>query len=391
MASFKKLLEEKGKILNIADIIVPKTQMIHYSKLNSNPKNFYRQDRIEELADSILLAGMVLEPLIIWKTDLGEYEVLAGHRRRRACILNVERGHKRFELIPCIEIIAGDLIQEMIDEYKENGMDAEEAMDVFAEYILIASNASGRGELTDYEKVMQAARLKIILPVMRGDEELKGRALRTEIAKEMNRSDGMIGNYDNIYNHLIPEGMERLRDGTIGIRIASKLCSLSQDAQEELIKLDKITEYDVQRYKQLAEKEVEKGAESTIDVEMVETDIEEESEPDSNSELDNEQDISENDNEEMKVDYGKESVTENESMAAVQTELVPISKPVAAEENRYANLSYSRDDVEHLLSVYKKQVDAVTEMSQGRDANDLVLKKSIIIRDALSLYMEQFR
>ena len=320
MASFKKLLEEKGKILNIADIIVPKTQMIHYSQLNSNPKNFYRQDRIEELADSILLAGMVLEPLIIWKTDLGEYEVLAGHRRRRACILNVERGHKRFELIPCIEIIAGDLIQEMIDEYKENGMDAEEAMDVFAEYILIASNASGRGELTDYEKVMQAARLKIILPLMRGDEELKGRALRAEIAKEMNRSDGMIGNYDNIYNHLIPEGMERLRDGTIGIRIASKLCSLPQDAQEELIKLDKITEYDVQRYKQLAEKEVEKKSDSAIDVEMVETDIEEESEPDSNSELDNEQDISENDNEEMKVDYGKESVTENESMAAVQTE-----------------------------------------------------------------------
>ena len=391
MASFKKLLEEKGKILNIADIIVPKTQMIHYSKLNSNPKNFYRQDRIEELADSILLAGMVLEPLIIWKTDLGEYEVLAGHRRRRACILNVERGHKRFELIPCIEIIAGDLIQEMIDEYKENGMDAEEAMDVFAEYILIASNASGRGELTDYEKVMQAARLKIILPLMRGDEELKGRALRAEIAKEMNRSDGMIGNYDNIYNNLIPEGMERLRDGTIGIRIASKLCSLPQDAQEELIKQDKITEYDVQRYKQLAEKEVEKKSDSAIDVEMVETDIEEESEPDSNSELDNEQDISENDNEEMKVDYGKESVTENESMAAVQTEPVPISKPVAAEGNRYVNLSYGRDDVEHLLSVYKKQVDAVTEMSQGRDANDLVLKKSIIIRDALSLYMEQFR
>lgn len=391
MASFKKLLEEKGKILNIADIIVPKIQMIHYSKLNSSKKNFYRQDRIEELADSILLTGMVLEPLIIWKTDLGEYEVLAGHRRTQACIMNVERGHKRFELIPCIEIIAGDLIQEMIEEYKENGMDAEEAMDVFAEYVLIASNASGRGELTDYEKVMQAARLKIILPLMRGDEELKGRALRAEIAKEMNRSDGMIGNYENIYNNLIPEGMERLRDGTIGIRIASKLCSLPQEAQEELIKLDKITEYDVQRYKQLAEKEVEKESEPTIDVEMVETNIEEESEPDNDSELDNEQDISENNNEEMSVGHGKESVTENESMAAVQPEPVPRNEPAAAEGNSYANLSYGREDVEHLLSVYKKQVDAVTEMSQGRDANDLVLKKSIIIRDALSLYMEQFR
>lgn len=390
MASFKKLLEEKGKILNIADIIVPKIQMIHYSKLNSNKKNFYRQDSIEELADSILLTGMVLQPLIIWKTDLGEYEVLAGHRRRRACILNVERGHRRFELVPCIEIIAGDLIQEMIDEYKENGMDAEEAMDVFAEYILIASNASGRGELTDYEKVMQAARLKIILPLMRGDEELKGRALRAEIAKEMNRSDGMIGNYDNIYNHLIPEGMERLRDGTIGIRVASKICSLPQEAQKELLMLEKITEYDVQRYKELTEKVTHKEAEPISDVKIMETNVAEKSIGISNLELEEELDERERDEEEITNDSSEE-IVKNDSMAAGCPEQISIRETMVAKDSKYTNLSYGRNDVEHLLSVYTKQVESVIKMNQEHNANDRVLMKSIIIRDALSMYMEQFR
>lgn len=383
MASFAALLKEKGKTLNISDIAVPKIQMIHYKKLKSSKRNFYSQDRIEELADSIELVGMVLQPLVVCKTDMGEYEVLAGHRRLAGCIYNVEeKGLKKYEQVPCIEIIAGELIKEMIEEYKEKGMDAEEAMDVFAEYIIIATNSTARGELSDYEKVMQAARLQIIIPIMHGDENLKGRALRTEIAKEMNKSNGMIGNYMNIYNNLIPAGMEMLQHGLLGITMAAKICSLEPHAQEELLKQERITDADILRYKNPPMEDVPgKKAES---VEAISKEVQEN--VDSVETVEAEEDI---------VQERIEPSIEKEPLAAVDTsekgqEMTTEGKSSIPE---YSEAMYGKEDVAHLLEVYSNQVDRVVEVSKnetsGQQGNASVLKKSIIIRDALNVYLNQ--
>lgn len=397
MASFAALMKEKGKNINITDIIIPKIQMINYKQLKSNKKNFYRQDRIEELADTIELVGMVLEPLIICKIDMGEYEVIAGHRRLAACTYNVEqKGLKKFTQIPCIEIIAGDLIKDMIEEYKSNGMDADEAMDVFAEYILIATNSTARGELTDYEKVMQAARLQIIIPIMHGDENLKGRALRAEIAKEMNKSNGTIGNYMNIYNNLIPAGMEMLEHGLIGITIAAKICSLPEDAQDELLKQDRITDADIQRYKQPDPEVV--GKEGYLNTESEKAYIEQ-----SNS--DKPKDIDLCSDEKTAVNY-TESISEDNNYdttkpgadMAVVEEIRQDEDMTVKEDNsttEYSDVTYGKEDVSHLLEVYKRQVDSVTaiakhEKGAGQQGNENVLKKSLIIRDALSMYLQQF-
>ena len=404
MASFAALMKEKGKNINITDIIIPKIQMINYKQLKSSKKNFYRQDRIEELADSIELVGMVLEPLIVCKIDMGEYEVIAGHRRLAACTYNVEqKGLKKFTQIPCIEIIAGDLIKDMIEEYKENGMDADEAMDVFAEYILIATNSTARGELTDYEKVMQAARLQIIIPIMHGDENLKGRALRAEIAKEMNKSNGTIGNYMNIYNNLIPAGMEMLEHGLIGITIAAKICSLSEDAQEELLKQDRITDADILKYKQPDPEVIEKedyfntgsdkaDMEQPIQAEQEEVDLFSDEKTTANYT----ESISE-DNDYDTAKPGAVMAVDKADMAAVEANRQDENMTVKEDNSKtdYSDVNYGKEDVSHLLEVYKRQVDSITAITRqegaGQQGNENVLKKSLIIRDALNMYLQQFK
>ena len=81
----------------------PRIQMIHYTKLKPSPDNFYDTEGIEKLAAAIRIAGEVKNPLRVRKTDIDEYEVNEGHRRRLATIYNVEQlGIKELEFVPCV-------------------------------------------------------------------------------------------------------------------------------------------------------------------------------------------------------------------------------------------------------------------------------------------------
>ena len=63
--------------------------------------NFYSIDEIEKLKRDIELAGGVKQNLTVTPLDGGKYKILAGHRRRRACLELVEEGKREYELIPC--------------------------------------------------------------------------------------------------------------------------------------------------------------------------------------------------------------------------------------------------------------------------------------------------
>lgn len=252
MPSLQEMMQKKGKALVQAGIFVPKIQQIHYKKLKPSEMNFYRQNDILELADAILLTGGILQPLIVRKTDIDEYEILAGHRRRLANIMNVEqRGYKVFEQVPCIEIVVADYIQRIAEilEIEKDKIDEKEIIDIVMEYVLIVTNSTARGELSDYERMMEAMRLKKIMPYLVGSEELKGRALRLAIAKYMKKSDGTIGMYEAIYNNLIEPGKEKFKNGIFGITMAYKLSGIPQDVQRELLKQKTITEEDINQYK----------------------------------------------------------------------------------------------------------------------------------------------
>ena len=261
MGSLSKLIQEKGGELGYVKAGQAKVQQIHYTKLKESDLNFYTRSReeVEELADTMLVAGGILQPLIVRKTDISEYEILAGHKRRRASICNIERGYKEFEFLPCIVIDMSGLLAKKISEkiLAENGdIDNDKLLDMIAEYIVICTNSTTR-EKSSYEKMMQAVRLSKILPVMLADEGLKGRALRSEIAKEMKYGDGQVGRYLSIYNNLVPEAMELFKKDKMHFSIACALAGLEQDKQYQVLQKQQITKADIEAFKQERSKENE--------------------------------------------------------------------------------------------------------------------------------------
>lgn len=254
MGSLSRLIKEKGGDLGEARAGQVKVQQIHYTKLKESALNFYtRSDKdVEELADTMLIAGGILQPLIVRKTDMSEYEILAGHKRRRASVYNVERGYKEFEFLPCIVIDMGGLMAKKISERilaEQGGIRDDRLLDMIAEYIVICTNSTA-SESSSYEKMMQAVRLSEILPAMLENEELKGRALRAEIAKELKCGDGQVGRYQSIYNNLVPEAMERFRDNKMTFSTACALAGLDHDQQYAALEKQQITAADIEYLKQ---------------------------------------------------------------------------------------------------------------------------------------------
>lgn len=254
MGSLSRLIKEKGGEPGGERAGQVKVQQIHYTKLKESALNFYtRSDEdVAELADTMLIAGGILQPLIVRKTDLSEYEILAGHKRKRASVYNVDRGYKEFEFLPCIVIDMSGLMAKKISEKifaEQDDVEDDKLLDMIAEYIVICTNSTV-SESSHYEKMMQAVRLSRILPAMLGNEELKGRALRAEIAKEMKCGDGQVGRYQSIYNNLAPEAMELFKNGKINLSAASSLSGLDRGQQQEMIKRQQITVADIEALKQ---------------------------------------------------------------------------------------------------------------------------------------------
>lgn len=79
-------------------------QLVSIKKLEES-KLQYRdipQEDVEKLADLIELDGEVLQPLLVRKAGADTYEILAGHKRYRACrYLAEEKGLEQFGMIPC--------------------------------------------------------------------------------------------------------------------------------------------------------------------------------------------------------------------------------------------------------------------------------------------------
>ena len=76
---------------------------IPIGKLIPNPANAYSMTGIEELANSILLAGRVLQNLVVKPADEnGNYMIISGHRRHLASKMLVEQGHNEFATVSAL-------------------------------------------------------------------------------------------------------------------------------------------------------------------------------------------------------------------------------------------------------------------------------------------------
>lgn len=372
MGSLSRLIKEKGGQFEGVKTEQVRVQQIHYTKLKESRMNFYtrNEEEVEELADTMIIARGILQPLIVRKTDLSEYEILAGHKRRRASMYNVERGYKEYEFLPCIVMDMSGLMAKKVAEKvlaEHDSINDDELLDMIAEYIVICTNSTA-SERSDYEKMMQAVRLSEILPVMLDNENLKGRALRTEIAKEMKCSDGQVGRYQSIYNNLVPEAMERFQTGEMVISTAAEMSGLDRDRQREALKKSRVTLEDIRLLKQQEKTVSESDTENISDEEIWQQE--------ENSEM-----VSESD-------------TEKTSLAAVpEGDMVKTAASSEPDHIQSFGSEYTQEDVE---TVYREQTEIVQQyeyiMADGNmtAADYKRYKKALIIRDGISYMLKTF-
>ena len=227
-------------ILNAQSKNSTSTKVESYTEIYLNPKevkpsatNFYSQNDIEELADSFLTVGQQ-QPTVLARIN-NEYRIVSGHRRNLANCLLLDRGHNEYERVRYL--------------YK----DMTEAT---FELSLLVGNAFNR-EITAYEKMEQAARLKKALIRAKEEDglEIQGR-MRDIIAETLKESTSNIARMEQINNSLSDSAKEQFKNGNMGITAAYETSKLTEDEQEAIA--DRYASGEDVRAKEIAEKVTEK-------------------------------------------------------------------------------------------------------------------------------------
>ncbi len=207
------------------------TKWIHYSKLVDHKKQYCNakdKEEIEMLADLIEADGEVLQDLLVRKIDTDAYEIIAGHKRRRACQLLVEeRGREQYALLPCLE---------------------REMSDVRAEFQLYSSNRFH--EKTDYEKMLELESMKYLLETYPEEfPEIQTGRIVERLARLLNMNKTTVGEYLTISKNLSDKGMEKFQSGEIKKSAAVELSGLPEEEQDALIEQGITTHAEIKRLK----------------------------------------------------------------------------------------------------------------------------------------------
>ena len=191
-------------------------QYISARDLVPSKDNFYSLEQIEELAMMIELAGKVMQNLTVVPLDGGKYKVIAGHRRRLAVLLLMERGKAQFEFMPCdVEATEADAeMQEIRDGIQ-----------------LIVANS--QRVKTDWDKVEEARRMRALLERLNEKERVPGDK-RKIIAQALRTTPAQIGRYDAIAKNLLPEFQEEMRAGKLGVSAAYEISGFPEDEQRRI-------------------------------------------------------------------------------------------------------------------------------------------------------------
>ena len=179
--------------------------------------NFYRKlpaKKMQELIDSILTVGL-LNPIIVWEQDNGNYMILSGHNRVRAySILNKNSKDGK-------EYSAIEAIIKQKDEINEE----------IAKQIIIDTNWVQR-DLSTSEKVKSImtkyTQLKKISKLNKNYFDIN-----SLIAKEYNLTKRQIINYKTL-NKLIPKIQQSIDDGNVNLVTGLKLAKLPVEIQNHI-------------------------------------------------------------------------------------------------------------------------------------------------------------
>jgi len=185
---------------------------IHINDLVPSANNFYSIEEIEELKNTIELLGLQ-QNLVVKKIEGGMYKIIAGHRRYYSMLRLYQEGNKNFKYVPC---------------------KVEEDDELKNELRLIITNSTTR-DLTDWEKIHQARRLKELLTEYKEREKIPGR-VRDIVADILNVSATQVARMESIENNLIDDFKEEMKEDNVKISVAYELSKLPEEKQREVYK-----------------------------------------------------------------------------------------------------------------------------------------------------------
>lgn len=218
-----------------------KTIFINVDDLVPSSENFYSVDEqgIEELKDSIEAFGLQ-QNLVVKRIDNNKYEIIAGHRRYLALKKLYEEGKEQFQHAPC---------------KVENDEDA-----IRNKLILLITNSTAR-ELTEYEKMQQAQKLKELLLEYKQHEKLPGR-VREIVADILNVATSKIARMESISKNLSDDLKQEFKEENINISTAYEASKLPEEQQNEVYKELKgkgnITIQDVKKKSEVKKEKINK-------------------------------------------------------------------------------------------------------------------------------------
>ena len=174
-------------------------------------ENFYSTQYINDLKQSIAIVGL-LQPLLV-ERDGDKFRVVAGHRRRLACMALVEDGLEQFRRVPCVT----------------RAVEEEGAVKTILDRLALIF-ANGFREKSDWEKMEETLRTEALIAELRKEVEVEGRT-RWITAEFTGITEAQIGRYKSIKNNLCPELMQAFKAKRLGVSTAYELSGLSLDYQ----------------------------------------------------------------------------------------------------------------------------------------------------------------
>lgn len=219
MAKFDlhQLLNERSKAAAVERDKEPRTAdgmeqlTLNVYDLIPSQENFYSTQYINDLKQSIAIVG-VLQPLLV-ERDGEKFRVVAGHRRRLACMALVEDGLEQFRRVPCVT----------------RAVEEEGAVKTILDRLALIF-ANGFREKSDWEKMEETLRTEALIAELRKEVEVEGRT-RWITAEFTGVTEAQIGRYKSIKNNLCPELMQAFKAKRLGVSTAYELSGLSPDYQ----------------------------------------------------------------------------------------------------------------------------------------------------------------
>ncbi len=223
-----------GSVLNANTISqnTNHTLNIKFEKVIPNKQNFYSQENIDDLIESIEDCG-VLHNFVVVDNQDGNYTLLSGHRRYNAVSKIREKDNTKFTTIPC-----------KVEKIDEN----------LQQLYLISANK--QRQKSDYEIMEEIKILKDVYGKLKADGVKIVGKVRDVIADEVGISSTQVQRFQSVEKNLSDEVKKEMKEKNLSLADVTKVASIEKSEQIREIKNLEIEKFKEVVSENLTEKEM---------------------------------------------------------------------------------------------------------------------------------------